>query len=218
MPVYRWMPPEDIAPLDRLLDAGRRAAAWTRVTFTSAPAAASPAARAEERGLLRRAAAALRHDVLAACVGPVTALPLQAQGVRHRAAASASGSARSSSWLRRDCPAGPARCRSPGTGWRSAATPCWWTGAAAGAAGRDVPAAGAGPAARAGWSRAPSCCGRCPARARRARRGDGDGPAADGAGRPKLIQTVVKRGYRLALDPAAGPVPVGGQCLHGDAL
>ncbi|MDT7579045.1 MAG: uroporphyrinogen-III synthase, partial [Pseudonocardiales bacterium] len=37
-------------------------------------------------------------------------------------------------------------------------------------------------------------------------------------GSPKLIQTVVKRGYRLALDPAAGPVPVGGHCLHGDAL
>ena len=36
-------------------------------------------------------------------------------------------------------------------------------------------------------------------------------------GRPKLVQTVVKRGYRLALDPAAGPVPVGGHCLHGDA-
>ena len=27
-------------------------------------------------------------------------------------------------------------------------------------------------------------------------------------GEPKLVQTVVKRGYRLALDPAAGPVPV----------
>ena len=37
-------------------------------------------------------------------------------------------------------------------------------------------------------------------------------------GCPKLIQTVVKRGYRLALDPAAKPVPVGGHCLHGDAV
>jgi uroporphyrinogen-III synthase len=36
-------------------------------------------------------------------------------------------------------------------------------------------------------------------------------------GEPKLVQTVVKRGYRLALDPAAGPVPVGGHCLHGQA-
>ena len=37
-------------------------------------------------------------------------------------------------------------------------------------------------------------------------------------GDPRLVQTVVKRGYRLALDPAAGPVPVGGHCLHGDAV
>jgi len=37
-------------------------------------------------------------------------------------------------------------------------------------------------------------------------------------GSPKLVQTVVKRGYRLALDPAAGPVPVGGHCLHGDVV
>jgi uroporphyrinogen-III synthase len=36
-------------------------------------------------------------------------------------------------------------------------------------------------------------------------------------GEPRLVQTVVKRGYRLALDPAAGPAPVGGHCLHGDA-
>jgi hypothetical protein len=28
---------------------------------------------------------------------------------------------------------------------------------------------------------------------------------------------VVKRGYRLALDPVAGAVPVGGHCLHGDS-
>ena len=37
-------------------------------------------------------------------------------------------------------------------------------------------------------------------------------------GYPKLVQTVMKRGYRLALDPAAGPVPLGGHCLHGDVL
>ena len=33
---------------------------------------------------------------------------------------------------------------------------------------------------------------------------------------PKLIQPVVKSGYRLALDPAAGPVPVGGHCLSSE--
>ena len=55
------------------------------------------------------------------------------------------------------------------------------------------------------------------------------GPADDGAlekamsslvmalGAAKLIQPVLASGYRLALDPAAGPVPVGGHCLHGDA-
>jgi uroporphyrinogen-III synthase len=36
-------------------------------------------------------------------------------------------------------------------------------------------------------------------------------------GEPKLVQTVVKRGYRLALDPAAGPAPLGGHCLHADS-
>jgi uroporphyrinogen-III synthase len=37
-------------------------------------------------------------------------------------------------------------------------------------------------------------------------------------GHPKLVQTVVKRGYRLALDPASRPVSVGGHCRHGDVL
>ena len=36
-------------------------------------------------------------------------------------------------------------------------------------------------------------------------------------GEAKLVQPVLAVGYRLALDPAAGPVPVGGHCLHGDA-
>ncbi|MFF6910257.1 uroporphyrinogen-III synthase [Streptomyces sp. NPDC012389] len=80
VPVYRWMPPQDIAPLDRMLDA-TTARALDAVTFTSAPAAASFLGRAEARGLLPEILGALRDDVLAACVGPVTALPLQVRGI-----------------------------------------------------------------------------------------------------------------------------------------
>ncbi|WP_260867961.1 uroporphyrinogen-III synthase [Streptomyces sp. SAJ15] len=83
VPVYRWMPPADLAPLDRLLDAavGRSVDA---ITFTSAPAAAGLLDRARERGMLDALLDALRHDVLPACVGPVTALPLQALDVPTR--------------------------------------------------------------------------------------------------------------------------------------
>ncbi|CAM5594559.1 uroporphyrinogen-III synthase [Streptomyces microflavus] len=80
VPVYRWMPPQDIAPLDRLLDA-TAARGLDAVTFTSAPASASFLGRAEARGLLPEILGALRDDVLAACVGPVTALPLQARSI-----------------------------------------------------------------------------------------------------------------------------------------
>ncbi|MCM2575784.1 uroporphyrinogen-III synthase [Streptomyces meridianus] len=80
VPVYRWLPPEDIGPVDRLLDstAGHGVDA---VTFTSAPAAASFLDRARERGMLDGVLEALRRDVLSACVGPVTAAPLQAHGI-----------------------------------------------------------------------------------------------------------------------------------------
>ncbi|MDQ0813145.1 uroporphyrinogen-III synthase [Streptomyces sp. B3I7] len=80
VPVYRWMPPEDIGPLDRLLDA-TVAGGMDALTFTSAPAAASLFSRAERRGMLDDVLAVLGHDVLAACVGPVTAVPLQERGV-----------------------------------------------------------------------------------------------------------------------------------------
>ncbi|CAM5594892.1 Uroporphyrinogen-III synthase OS=Streptomyces albaduncus OX=68172 GN=FHS32_000046 PE=4 SV=1 [Streptomyces griseoloalbus] len=49
VPVYRWLPPEDIGPVDRLIDAAV-ARTLDAVTFTSAPAAASLLSRAEERG------------------------------------------------------------------------------------------------------------------------------------------------------------------------
>lgn len=80
VPVYRWLPPEDIGPVDRLTDAvlARHVDA---LTFTSAPAAASLLERARERGVRAALLAALRRDVLVACVGPVTAGPLTERGV-----------------------------------------------------------------------------------------------------------------------------------------
>jgi uroporphyrinogen-III synthase len=80
VPVYRWVLPEDLAPLDRLLgmvlDGGVDA-----VSFTSAPAAASVLRRADELGMLEPLLRRLRREVLAACVGPVTAGPLVARDV-----------------------------------------------------------------------------------------------------------------------------------------
>jgi uroporphyrinogen-III synthase len=81
VPVYRWMPPEDIAPVDRLLDAVV-SRALDAVSFTSAPAAAAFLDRAERRGIQNEVLDALRHDVLPACVGPVTALPLEVREVQ----------------------------------------------------------------------------------------------------------------------------------------
>ena len=80
VPVYRWVLPEDVGPLRRLVDlvAARQVDA---VAFTSAPAAASLLTLAAEMGVEEAVLAALRSDVLAACVGPVTAGPLERHGV-----------------------------------------------------------------------------------------------------------------------------------------
>ncbi|MBA2308910.1 MAG: uroporphyrinogen-III synthase, partial [Pseudonocardiales bacterium] len=72
VPVYRWAPPADLAPMDRLTDA-LLAGSVDAVTFTSAPAVASLLARARGRELLEPLRDALRGPVLAVCVGPVTA-------------------------------------------------------------------------------------------------------------------------------------------------
>jgi uroporphyrinogen-III synthase len=78
VPVYRWAPPTDPAPLRRLVDltANRLVDA---VTFTSAPAVTSLLRAAGDD--LDAMLDALRTDVLAACVGPVTAAPLTERGV-----------------------------------------------------------------------------------------------------------------------------------------
>ncbi|WP_432900633.1 uroporphyrinogen-III synthase [Micromonospora matsumotoense] len=78
VPVYRWAPPTDPAPLHRLIDlvAGRLVDA---VTFTSAPAAEALLRAAGDR--TEAVLAALRGDVLVSCVGAVTAEPLVRRGV-----------------------------------------------------------------------------------------------------------------------------------------
>ncbi|MEU4693269.1 uroporphyrinogen-III synthase [Actinoplanes sp. NPDC023714] len=78
VPVYRWAPPTDPAPLHRLVDLiiGKLVDA---VTFTSA-AAVQAVLRAAGTGT-DTVVDSLRGDVLAACVGPVTAAPLRRQGI-----------------------------------------------------------------------------------------------------------------------------------------
>ncbi|WP_399885657.1 uroporphyrinogen-III synthase [Streptomyces sp. BBFR51] len=201
VPVYRWLPPEDIGPVDRLLDAAVSRGV-DAVTFTSAPAAVSLLGRAEERGLLPELLAAFGHDVLPACVGPVTAVPLQALGVdtvqpeRFRLGP----------LVQLLCQELPGRARAlPVAGHRLEIR-----GHAVLVDGelRNVPPAGMSLlrslARRPGWV-VPR------AELLRALPGTGrDEHAVETAmarlrtslGTPKLIQTVVKRGYRLALDPA----------------
>jgi uroporphyrinogen-III synthase len=76
--IYRWLPPLDLTPVRRLLEliVARQVDA---VTFTSAMAVEAVLAIAgpDQDAVVE----ALRGDVLAACVGPVTAAPLRTLGV-----------------------------------------------------------------------------------------------------------------------------------------
>jgi len=200
VPVYRWMPPQDLGPLDRLLDAAA-SRGLDAVTFTSAPAAASLLARAEERGMLPRLLQSFAHGVVAACVGPVTAVPLQARGVdtvqpeRFRLGPLVQLLCRELPSRTPSLPVAGHRLEIRGHAVLLDGEP------------RPVPPAGMALlralARRPGWvvSRAELL---------RALPGAGtDEHAVETAmarlrtalGTPKLIQTVVKRGYRLALDP-----------------
>lgn len=81
VPVYRWVPAEDTRPLRRLVDQVSTGQVDC-VTFTSAPAVASMLTIAAEEGRRDALVAALSSTVLAACVGPVTAAPLQRLGIQ----------------------------------------------------------------------------------------------------------------------------------------
>jgi uroporphyrinogen-III synthase len=81
VPVYRWSKPDDLAPLTKLIEliAARNVDA---VAFTSAPAVAGLLAAADDAGRREAVVAAFRGDVVPACVGVVTAEPLERLGVR----------------------------------------------------------------------------------------------------------------------------------------
>jgi uroporphyrinogen-III synthase len=215
VPVYRWLPPADLAPLDRLTDA-IVAGTVDAVTFTSAPAAASMLARAAERGLRDDLIRALRGPLLVVCVGPVTAAPLESEDIptaqprRSRLGAMVRTLEAEAPRLARTYPVAGH--------WLEL------RGHAALVNGelRAVPPAGM--ALLRSLARRP---GRVVTRAEllRALPGGGDDEHAvetamtrlrSALGEARLVQTVVKRGYRLALDPGSGPAPLGGNCLSGD--
>ena len=80
VPVYRWVLPEDVAPVRRLV-ASIVAGGVDAVTFTSAPGRGQPAHRRRGARPAEALVAALKDRVLAIAVGPVTAGPLEAAGV-----------------------------------------------------------------------------------------------------------------------------------------
>ncbi|WP_037065333.1 uroporphyrinogen-III synthase [Pseudonocardia acaciae] len=203
VPVYRWMPPADLAPLDRLTDAVL-AGSVDAVTFTSAPAATSLLARAAERGVRDELVAALRGPVCAVCVGPVTAAPLSeldvptVQPARSRLGAMVRELEAQAPRLARSFPVAGHVLEVRGHA------------ALVDGSLRAVPPAGM--ALLRALAHRP---GRVVARAEllRALPGGGDDEHAvetamarlrSALGEPALVRTVVKRGYRLALDDLDG--------------
>lgn len=80
VPVYRWTPPDDRSAMDRMIESAV-GGGLDAISFTSAPAVASILGRAKETGALESLVGALGSRVFVACVGPVTAAPLAALGV-----------------------------------------------------------------------------------------------------------------------------------------
>ena len=212
LPVYRWEPPASLAPLDRLTDAVL-AGEIDVLTFTSAPAAAGALARARERGLHDKLLDVLRGQVMVVCVGPVTAGPLEDMGiathqpVRSRLGAMVRALEAEAPGLSRPLPV--------------AGHSLELRGHAVVLDGELKPVP---PAAMAVLRRLAHPPGRVVTRAQLLGvlpgRGD-DEHAVDTAmtrlrsalGVPGIVQTVVKRGYRLALEPRSADVR--GHCGTG---
>ena len=212
VPVYRWEPPADRGPLDRLIDAAL-AGELDALAFTSAPGAAGLVSRATERGVAEPLLALLRGPLLAMCVGPVTAAPLEALDVptvqpqRSRLGA----------MVRELESELPARARGLPVAGR------WLElrGHAVLLDGELRPVPRSGMALLRALARR---AGRVLTRAELADVVGAEPAGLDSAvaalvaalGDARLVQPIAGRGYRLALDPATGRIPVRGHCLHGD--
>jgi uroporphyrinogen-III synthase len=202
VPVYRWTDPVDVAPVRRLLDAviARQVDA---VAFTSAPAAANLLQFADRAGRLEPLLDALRGPVLAACVGWVSAGPL----VRHGVPVAQPDRARIGALVRELATVLPARA----TRLRIGARVVELRGQAVLVDGelRPVPPAPMG-VLRVLADRPGRVVPRAALLA--ALPGAGDEHAVETAvarlrsalGEPRMVQTVLKRGYRLATEPVRG--------------
>lgn len=80
VPLYRWVLPDDTGPLRRMIETAT-ARQLDAITFTSAPAVAGMLSFADGLGVGEALRGALAEDVIAFCVGPVTAGPLRACGI-----------------------------------------------------------------------------------------------------------------------------------------
>jgi uroporphyrinogen-III synthase len=202
VPVYRWTEPADPGQVERLLDAviGGQVDA---LTFTSAPAAFSVLGIAERTGRLPALIDVLTCRVLAACVGEISAGPLSRLGVP----VVRPERARIGALVRSLAVALPARATRLRVGPRTVEL----RGQAALVDGefRPVP-----PAPMAVLRALADRPGRVVSRPTllAALPGAGEEHAVETAvarlrsalGEPRLVQTVVKRGYRLATDPVRG--------------
>jgi uroporphyrinogen-III synthase len=77
---FAWLPPDDPAPLDSLVDAVTERQV-DALAFTNAPAAVGLLDAAQRAGQAEALRDALRGDVLAACIGPIAAGPLRMAGI-----------------------------------------------------------------------------------------------------------------------------------------
>lgn len=200
VPVYRWTEPTDSTGVERLLDAvvSRQVDA---LTFTSAPAVISVLRIAERTGRLEPLLDVLRERVLAACVGDVTAGPLAKFGVPVVRPARA----RMGALVRELALALPARAIRLKVGCRT--VELRGQGVLVDGRFRPVP-----PAPMAVLRALADLPGRVVSRPAllAALPGAGEEHAVETAvarlrsalGEPSLVQTVVKRGYRLATEPA----------------
>ncbi|WP_029897289.1 uroporphyrinogen-III synthase [Nocardia brasiliensis] len=201
VPVYRWEPPQDQQPMDLMIEA-IVTSSLDCVTFTSAPAVASMLMRAKETGLLEAVLHALRGRVLAACVGPITAAPLEELGVP----TSMPGRARLGALARHVAEELPRRANRIYAAGHTLSV----RGGCVVVDGEVRQLAPAPMALMRSLARQP---GRVVSREHLLAAlpgGGGDTHAVEtaiarlraGLGAPKAIQTVVKRGYRLAMDAA----------------